>query len=605
MPQSWFTFTITLGALTAVSLSGCGRQPCGEEEGPRVRLDLALGTCNAAPRISIAGARLVPRRSPILLDASASIDPNGDELSFTWTLVSKPGTSLAEVPNPHAPRLSVVADQAGEYGLRLVVSDGELVVEEEVTVMAVNERPVAHAGSNQSVLVGAEVFLDGTASRDPNGDPLTHRWQMVSRPADSAAELLDASAVVARFTADVRGRYEVALEVSDGELSHSAMAVVAAGITITPPIAMARADRAQVMVGETVTLDGSGSSHPEGLPLTHRWRIAARPQNSVARFADPGAVRPSFVADAEGSYRIELVVSDGFAESAPAVVEVGAVRDPVGVGTFDPARVYLQGTLVPGRSGRDVICDLETPHSFSGGFPDYARGGFIRTDGVYVYREADTTLHAFVPESVRWDAEEERWIYPADPGRNDPVVPHPCPRLAGDIVAQPGTSRVVYRCSAEEWREQSGEPFLTCGGRGRNVLALGYDGSQLCLSLMVDATGAVHPISADESFWMGRARSEGGFWALRLRGGMPSQRWTIEPDGSARMDTEYSLPPEGYNVSLTRAVFDGEGRLYVSAHLFGGPDVVLRYDGPQVPVEVYNDRDVPCQAHISYLVTGP
>ena len=45
-----------------------------------------------------------------------------------------------------------------------------------------NQRPIANAGPDQKVAVGARVMLDGTASEDPDGDTLRYRWTRVSGP---------------------------------------------------------------------------------------------------------------------------------------------------------------------------------------------------------------------------------------------------------------------------------------------------------------------------------------------------------------------------------------------------------------------------------------
>jgi hypothetical protein len=45
-----------------------------------------------------------------------------------------------------------------------------------------NVAPVANAGSNQTVASGVMVTLDGSASSDPNGDPITYAWTQTAGP---------------------------------------------------------------------------------------------------------------------------------------------------------------------------------------------------------------------------------------------------------------------------------------------------------------------------------------------------------------------------------------------------------------------------------------
>lgn len=88
-----------------------------------------------------------------------------------------------------------------------------------------NTPPVADAGRAQVALRNVVVVLDGGASHDADGDPLTFRWSMVSRPGGSAAAL-SGGASSPTFTPDVAGDYSVGLVVNDGKVD-SATATVA------------------------------------------------------------------------------------------------------------------------------------------------------------------------------------------------------------------------------------------------------------------------------------------------------------------------------------------------------------------------------------------
>jgi hypothetical protein len=66
----------------------------------------------------------------------------------------------------------------------------------------------------------------------------------------------------------------------------------------------------EVDVGTEVTLDGSGSSDPDGDDLTYSWSLTP-PSGSDAALSDRSAAAPTFTPDRSGSYTATLEVSDG------------------------------------------------------------------------------------------------------------------------------------------------------------------------------------------------------------------------------------------------------------------------------------------------------
>jgi hypothetical protein len=63
------------------------------------------------------------------------------------------------------------------------------------------------------------VALDGRASFDADGDPLTYSWTLISMPTGSRAALADSATATPFFTADLVGTYVAALVVNDGQVN--------------------------------------------------------------------------------------------------------------------------------------------------------------------------------------------------------------------------------------------------------------------------------------------------------------------------------------------------------------------------------------------------
>lgn len=160
-------------------------------------------------------------------DASASVDWEGDGLTYEWLLASRPPSSAAEVSGS-APTVSFRPDVVGEYELQATVRDAHggassdrvrITVRPQVPLPP-NLRPTANAGSDRITVERQSVMLDGSRSRDPENDPLTFTWQLARAPEGTGANITATSASI-EFTPDLPGIYELRLTVSDGGSSHS------------------------------------------------------------------------------------------------------------------------------------------------------------------------------------------------------------------------------------------------------------------------------------------------------------------------------------------------------------------------------------------------
>lgn len=193
-------------------------------------------TAQNVPPVASAGAnRTVPKNTVVTLDASASADPDQDPLTFSWVLASAPAGSATTLANPTSVQATFTPDLVGTYTATVTVSDGVFSSLASVTVTAVDTPPVASAGTPQTANVGNPVTLDGSASADPDHDPLTYAWTMTARPPGSAAALSGPTTVNPTFTPDLVGTYAFSLVVSDGANS-SAPATV--GVTAYHRIAV-------------------------------------------------------------------------------------------------------------------------------------------------------------------------------------------------------------------------------------------------------------------------------------------------------------------------------------------------------------------------------
>ena len=167
--------------------------------------------------------------STVTLDGSASLDADSDQITYTWSITSKPTSSTAILSDATIVNPTFAADVDGAYVFSLVVNDGTVSSSADtITINATtaNAAPVSNAGADQNIATTALVTLDGSASSDANGDSLTYAWSITSVPGGSSVSALSNAAIVnPTFTADVDGAYVFSLVVNDGTVNSSADAI--------------------------------------------------------------------------------------------------------------------------------------------------------------------------------------------------------------------------------------------------------------------------------------------------------------------------------------------------------------------------------------------
>jgi hypothetical protein len=268
--------------------------------------------CNDRPPVADAGPDLDARSGDtVLLDGTATADPDGDPLAFTWSQVDGPVVTLdATGATATFVAPSVLAPTVLRLALR--ASDGELDSHDtvDVTVRPINRAPVADAGPDVTVTEGDVATLDGSASDDPDGDAILFAWTL---PADAPVVLDDPASPATSFVAPQVERdteLQVDLSVSDGFLQATDSVVVRILPRNQPPWADAGIDRT-VRSGDPVALDASASNDPDGDALSLLWVL-----EGVEGLAPeiPSAAQTSFrapIVAVPTDLRVTLTVSDG------------------------------------------------------------------------------------------------------------------------------------------------------------------------------------------------------------------------------------------------------------------------------------------------------
>jgi len=277
---------------------------------------------NHPPVANPGPAQTVTPTASVTLNGSASSDPDNQPLTYSWNQTSGPLVSNLQGANTATPTFTAPL-KTGGVGFQLTVTDPLGASNSKgVTINVANSPPKANAGPDQTVRPLALVTLDGSASTDPQGQPLTYLWKQTSGPTVS---LSDPTAVKPTFVAPLKaGPVGLSLTVTDPFGLTNSNGV---NINVVNHAPAANAGPGQtVPAGSTVTLDGSRSTDPDGDPLTYMWTQTA---GTSVTLSDPTAVKPTFTAPmVGGAVTFVLTVTDPYSLSATSKVSINVSPPP-------------------------------------------------------------------------------------------------------------------------------------------------------------------------------------------------------------------------------------------------------------------------------------
>jgi hypothetical protein len=250
----------------------------------------------------------VEANAPVTL-TGVGTDEDPQNLTYLWEQIA--GDAVSGLSDPTQPTITFntpINNDPQALTFRLSVSDGTDTTTDEVIVgVKANRAPVADAGPSQNE-VGSEsmVSLDGRASLDPEGQTLTYSW---TQSAGTPVTLTGADTAQPTFMAPltvVGASLQFTLRVTDPQGLSSDDTV---GITVVPnrpPVADA-GESQLVPRRRTVTLDGTGSSDPDGQAITYAWVQVDGPGSSTlvtpdnpyfVALSDVSAAQPTFLSPA-------------------------------------------------------------------------------------------------------------------------------------------------------------------------------------------------------------------------------------------------------------------------------------------------------------------
>ncbi len=284
----------------------------------------------------------------LVLDATRSLDPDGDRLAYDWRLEARPDGSSTTISDARRALASLAPDRLGTYVASLTVSDGDFVSRDLVTLTAVpaigtSTSPLAlglaprtcnadadHLQLAPCGLDARHIAIDPVMLAYPRSleDRLSIEWTFIRLPLGAdTGELSIASPQgpigELTFVPPRPGEYWIAGRLV-GPAGASPLVVATVAVFAAPPPADARPQpcidaRATSRIGQIVLFDSRASYVPTstaGLHARRVWSLAADPSGGADTLNDFATGCPvdecrRLIPSTRGTYLVTLAIGAG------------------------------------------------------------------------------------------------------------------------------------------------------------------------------------------------------------------------------------------------------------------------------------------------------
>ncbi len=359
---------------------------------------------NSQPYAEISYEPVIARDVEARLRAVNAQDADGDDLRFIWEDEGISGEAEGR-------SVQIRHTDAGRYQATLTVDDQTGTANARYTTTVsykVNAEPVPRFELPEIVATGEPVQLDGNASSDPDGDPLTFRWEI------SDGRQLRGPDNEIDFTEP--GEYTITLQVDDGEEVGNSIQTLSRTMRVNhPPVAMIAApdhvnrSRISFSASESFDIDqgiqdyqwnfGDGNSG-SGEQITHVYEAPGI--YNVTLTVDDGTGLANSIVSTEHQVRINA--NPVARISAPALVAPGQPFTLDGSESYDDdGQITAFEWYVndrPAGSGTLLETKLENPGQHKVMLRVHDDSGFDNA-----YDITTTTVRVNHPPSIRWTSD--------------------------------------------------------------------------------------------------------------------------------------------------------------------------------------------------------
>jgi predicted esterase len=295
-----------------------------------VQIIVSSGTLPNQLPIAVAGndIQLTLPQDSLLVSAWQSSDPDGSITAYQWTKLSGPTGGNLLTPNNSSCWIKGMTVGTYQFQLRVTDNAGAFGFDTlQIFILPAppppNQAPIANAGADINLqLPTNSASLNGSGSSDPDGQLVSYQWQQI---AGTAATLTNANAAIATVSNLTQGTFRFRLTVTDNS-NATASDTLTITVSAAPPppnqapIANAGADINLQLPTNSASLNGSGSSDPDGSIIQYAWSRVSGP-GSVT-LTNSNTAQPTVFGLQAGTHVFELEVTDNVGAKATDRVQV-------------------------------------------------------------------------------------------------------------------------------------------------------------------------------------------------------------------------------------------------------------------------------------------